>query len=196
MAPPYLCAGAISAASRGVVEAAAPAALIAPRRLPTPHLRASERQSPAVDLATIAATANQRLPAAKGAQEEAAALAVIEIATVLDAFVNPWTRSASGAIMPRQSCSGTVRARRRAKRLGSVGAAPGPMIDRTVAPAAQFCQRSSATQSASQITNPRVAPMGPQGLAPACPPRRRRANTPPSQPAKRSSIVQNAQRGG
>ena len=105
----YLLTGAISPASRGVVEAAAPAALIAARRLPTPHLAGVEATvAGAVDLAPIAMTADQRLPAAKGAQEKAAAVAVIEIAPALDAPVNPWTRSASGAIMPRQSCSGTV----------------------------------------------------------------------------------------
>ena len=105
----YICAGAISAASRGVVEATAPAALIAPRRLPTSHHASfGTTVSRAVDLAPIAATADQRLPAAKGAQEEATAIAVFKVATVLDALVNPWTRSASGAIMPRQSCSGTV----------------------------------------------------------------------------------------
>jgi hypothetical protein len=105
----YLSTGAISSASCGVVETAAPAALIAPRRLPTPHLAGFRTTvSGAVDLAPIATAADQRLPAAKGAQEEAAAVAVIEIAPALDAPVNPWTRSASGAIMPRQSCSGTV----------------------------------------------------------------------------------------
>ena len=105
----YLRTGAISPASRGVVEAAVPAALIAARRLSTPHFAGLEATIPgAVDLASIATAADQDLPAAKGAQEEAAAVAVIEIATALDAFVNPWTRSASGAIMPRQSCSGTV----------------------------------------------------------------------------------------
>jgi hypothetical protein len=105
----YLRTGAISAASRGVVEATAPATLVAPRRLPTPHLAGLKTAvSGAVDLAPIAATADQRLPAAKGAQEEATAIAVFKVATVLDALVNPWTRSASGAIMPRQSCSGTV----------------------------------------------------------------------------------------
>ena len=127
----YLLTGAISPAPRGVVEAAAPAALIAARHLPTPHLAGVEATaSGAVDLAPIAMTADQDLPAAKSAQEEAAAVVVIEVAPVLDAPGNPWTRSASGAIMPRQSCSGTVRARRRVKRSGSVGAAPGPMIDR------------------------------------------------------------------
>jgi len=42
------------------------------------------------------------------------------------------------------------------------------MIDRTVAPAARRCQRSSATEYDSQITNPRVAPMGPQGPPVPC----------------------------
>ena len=95
----YLLTGAISPAPRGVVEAAAPAALIAARHLPTPHLAGVEATaSGAVDLAPIAMTADQDLPAAKSAQEEAAAVVVIEVAPVLDAPGNPWTRSASGAI--------------------------------------------------------------------------------------------------
>jgi hypothetical protein len=163
----YLLTGAISPAPRGVVEAAAPAALIAARHLPTPHLAGVEATaSGAVDLAPIAMTADQDLPAAKSAQEEAAAVVVIEVAPVLDAPGNPWTRSASGAIMPRQSCSGTVRARRRVKRSGSVGAAPGPMIDRN-------CSARGAVLSALErypkrlpdSPNPRVDPMGPQGIS-------------------------------
>jgi hypothetical protein len=53
-------------------------------------------------------TANQRLPAAKRAQEETTAVAVIPIATALDGPVSAWTRPASGAMMFRQSCSGAV----------------------------------------------------------------------------------------
>ena len=105
----YLRTGAISPASRGVVEAAVPAALIAARRLSTPHFAGLEATIPgAVDLASIATAADQDLPAAKGAQEEAAAVAVIEIATALDGPVSAWTRSASGAMMFRQSCSGAM----------------------------------------------------------------------------------------
>jgi hypothetical protein len=105
----YLLTGAISPAPRGVVEAAVAAALIAARGLPTPHpARVDTTVSGAVDLAPVAVTADQDLPAAKGAEEEAAAGAFIEVAPALDAPVNPWTRSASGAIMPLQSCSGTV----------------------------------------------------------------------------------------
>ena len=105
----YLFAGAISPAPRGVFEAAAPAALIAARGLPTPHLAGVEAAaSGAVDLAPIATTANQDLPAAKGAEEEAAAAAVIEIAPALDAPVQPVDAIRVRRIMPRQSCSGTV----------------------------------------------------------------------------------------
>ena len=104
-----LFAGAISPAPRGVFEAAAPAALIAPRGLPTPHPAGVDAAtSSAVDLAPVATTANQDLLAAEDAEEEAAAAAVVEIATAPYATFNPWTRSASGAIMPLQSCSGTV----------------------------------------------------------------------------------------
>jgi hypothetical protein len=53
-------------------------------------------------------TANERLPAAKGAQEETTAVALILIATALDEPVSAWTRSAFGAMMFRQSCSGAV----------------------------------------------------------------------------------------
>jgi hypothetical protein len=120
----YLRTGAISPASRGVVEATVSAALIAPRRLPTPHLAGLKTAvSGAVDLTPIATTANQRLPAAKGAQEKATAIAVFKVAPALDALVNPWTRSASGAIIPRQSCSGTVLGRG-AELNGQVRSAP------------------------------------------------------------------------
>ena len=104
-----LLTGAIWPAPRGVLEAAAPAALIAARGLPTPHpARVDTTVSGAVDLAPVAVTADQHLPAAKGAEKEAAAGAVVEVASAPDAAFNPWTRSASGAIMPLQSCSGTV----------------------------------------------------------------------------------------
>lgn len=124
--------GAISPAPRGVFEAAAPAALIAPRGLPTPHPAGFDTAtSGAVDLAPVATTANQDLLAAEDAQEEAAAAAavVVEVATAPDATFNPWTRSASGAIMPQQSCSGTVWGAAPRSLPSSVGAAPGPMID-------------------------------------------------------------------
>jgi hypothetical protein len=49
-----------------MVEAAAPAALIAARRLSTPHLAGFRTTvSGAVDLAPIATAADQNLPAAK-----------------------------------------------------------------------------------------------------------------------------------
>ena len=125
-----LFAGAISPAPRGVFEAAAPAALIAPRGLPTPHPAGVDAAtSGAVDLAPVATTANQDLLAAEDAEEEAAAAAVVEIATAPEATFNPWTRSASGAIMPLQSCSGTVWGAAPRSLPSSVGAAPGPMID-------------------------------------------------------------------
>jgi len=125
-----LLAGAISPAPRGVPEAAAPAALIAALGLPAPHPAGVEAAaSGAVDLAPVATTANQDLPAAQGAQKEAAAAAVVEIATAPEATFNPWTRSASGAIMPLQSCSGTVWGAAPRSLPSSVGAAPGPMID-------------------------------------------------------------------
>jgi hypothetical protein len=125
-----LFAGAISPAPRGVFEAAAPAALIAPRDLPTPHPAGVDAAtSGAVDLAPVATTANQDLLAAEDAEEEAAAATVVEVATAPDATFNPWTRSASGAIMPLQSCSGTVWGAAPRSLPSSVGAAPGPMID-------------------------------------------------------------------
>ena len=125
-----LLAGAISPAPRGVPEAAAPAALIAARGHPTPHPAGVEAAaSGAVDLAPVATTANQDLLAAEGAEEEAAAAAVVEIATAPEATFNPWTRSASGAIMPLQSCSGTVWGAAPRSLPSSVGAAPGPTID-------------------------------------------------------------------
>ena len=105
----YLLTTAISAAARRVAQAATATALIAARRLPPPHLAGVEATiSSAVDLTPVAMTADQRLPAAKGAKEQAAAVAVIPIATALDAPVSAWTRSASGAMMSRQSCSGAV----------------------------------------------------------------------------------------
>jgi hypothetical protein len=105
----YLLTSAISPAPRGVVEAAVAAALIAARGLPTPHPACVDTTvSGAVDLASVAVTADQDLPAAKGAEKEATARAFIEVAPAIDAPVNPWTRSASGAIMPLQSCSGTL----------------------------------------------------------------------------------------
>ncbi len=126
-----LFAGAISPAPRGMFEAAAPAALIAPRGLPTPHPAGVDAAtSGAVDLAPVATTANQDLLAAEDAEEEAAAAAVVEIATAPYATFNPWTRSASGAMMPLQSCSGTVWGAAPRSLPSSAGAAPGPMIDR------------------------------------------------------------------
>ena len=120
-----LLAGAISPAPRGVPEAAAPAALIAALGLPAPHPAGVEAAaSGAVDLAPVATTANQDLPAAQGAQKEAAAAAVVEIATAPEATFNPWTRSASGAIMPLQSCSGTLWGAAPRSLPSSVGAAP------------------------------------------------------------------------
>ena len=95
--------------SRGVHEAPGPAALIAPARV-TLRLLANQRSTAcgAIDLAPVAVTADQDLSAAKGAEKEATAGAFIEVAPAIDAPVNPWTRSASGAIMPLQSCSGTL----------------------------------------------------------------------------------------
>ena len=145
-------------------EATAPAALIAARGLPTPHPAGVEAAvSRAVDLAPVATTANQDLPAAEGAEEEAAAAAVVEIATVPEAAF-PWTRSASGAMMPLQSCSGTVWGAAPRSLPSSAGAAPGPMID-------SDCSVSRAALSAPERRprlppeppDPRVDPMGPQG---------------------------------
>jgi len=95
-----LLAGAISPVPRGVPEAPAPAALIAARGLPTSHPAGVEAAAAgAVDLAPVATTANQDLLAAEGAEEEAAAAAVVGFAIAPEAAF-PWTRSASGAIMP------------------------------------------------------------------------------------------------
>ena len=125
-----LLPGAISPAPRGVPEAAAPTALIAARGLPPSHPPGVKAAvSGAVDLAPVATTANQDLLAAQGAQKEAAAAAVVEIATAPEATF-PWTRSASGAIMPLQSCSGTVWGAAPRSLPSSVGAAPVPTIDR------------------------------------------------------------------
>lgn len=160
-----LFAGAISPAPRGVFEAAAPAALIALRGLPTPHPAGVDAAtSSAVDLAPVATTANQDLLAAEDAEEEAAAAAVVGIATAPDATFNPWTRSASGAMMPLQSCSGTVWGAAPRSLPSSAGAAPGPMID-------SDCSVSRAALSALERRpklppdppDPRVDPMGPQG---------------------------------
>ena len=160
-----LSPGAISPAPRGVLEAAAPAALVAARGLLTSHPAGFDAAaSGAVDLAPIATTANQDLLAAEGAEEEAAAAAVVEIATAPEATFNPWTRSASGAMMPLQSCSGTVWGAAPRSLPSSVGAAPGPMID-------SDCSGSRAALSAlgrrpkllRQTPHPRVDPMGPQG---------------------------------
>ena len=165
-----LFAGAISPAPRGVFEAAAPAALIAPRGLPTPHPAGVDAaNSGAVDLAPVATTANQDLLTAEDAEEEAAAATVVEVATAPDATFNPWTRSASGAIMPLQSCSGTVWGAAPRSLPSSVGAAPGPMIDSN-------CSASGAALSAlerrpktlRQTPHPRVDPMGPQGPPVPC----------------------------
>ena len=61
-------------------EAAAPAALIAPRGLPTSHpAGVAAAVSRAIDLAPVATTANQDLLAAEGAEEEPAAAAVVEM---------------------------------------------------------------------------------------------------------------------
>ena len=92
------------------MKTAGAAALITARRLLPPHLaRGPAAISGAVDLPPVAMTANQRLPAAKRAQEETAAVAVIPIATALDCGpVSAWTRSAFGAMMFGQSCSGAV----------------------------------------------------------------------------------------
>ncbi len=101
--------GAISPAARGMVEAAGPAALIAPSGLAPPHLAGlAPTVCGAVDLAPIAAAADQHLLSAKGAEKEAAAGAVLKVATDRDVAITRWTRSASGANMPPQSCSGTV----------------------------------------------------------------------------------------
>jgi small neutral amino acid transporter SnatA (MarC family) len=91
------------------MKAAAAAALIPARCLPPSHLAGvAATVAGAVDLAPVAMAADQRLPAAKRAQEQTAAIAVLPIATPLDAPVSPWTRSAFGAMMMRQSCSGAV----------------------------------------------------------------------------------------
>ena len=64
-----------------MVEAAVAAALIAARGLPTPHPACVDTTvSGAVDLASVAVTADQDLPAAKGAEKEATARAFIEVA--------------------------------------------------------------------------------------------------------------------
>jgi hypothetical protein len=91
------------------MKTAIAAALITARRLPPPHLAGGAAAvSGAIDLPPVAMTANQRLPATKRTQEETAAVAVIPRATALDGPVSAWTRSASGAMMFRQSCSGAV----------------------------------------------------------------------------------------
>ena len=159
-----LFAGAISPAPRGVFEAAAPAALIAPRGLPTPHPAGVDAAtSGAVDLAPVATTANQDLLAAEDAEEEAAAAAVVEIATAPDATFNPWTRSASGAMMPLQSCSGTVWGAAPRSLPSSAGAAPGPMIDRDFSVSGAALSAIERRPKLSARPPPRVDPMGPQG---------------------------------
>ena len=159
-----LFAGAISPAPRGVFEAAAPAALIAPRGLPTPHPAGVDAAtSGAVDLAPVATTANQDLLAAEDAEEEAAAAAVVEIATAPDATFNPWTRSASGAMMPLQSCSGTVWGAAPRSLPSSAGAAPGPMIDRDFSVSRAALSAIERRPKRSARPPPRVDPMGPQG---------------------------------
>ena len=91
------------------MKTAGAAALITARRFPPPHLAGvAATVSGAVDLTPVTMTANQRLPAAKRAQEETTAVAVIPIATALDGPVSAWTRSAFGAMMFRQSCSGAM----------------------------------------------------------------------------------------
>ena len=81
-----LLPGAISPAPRGVPEAAAPTALIAARGLPPSHpAGVKAAASGAVDLAPVATTADHDLLAAEGAEEEAAAAAVVEIATAPEA---------------------------------------------------------------------------------------------------------------
>jgi hypothetical protein len=91
------------------MKTAIAAGLITARRFPPPHLAGvAATVSGAIDLTPVAMTANQRLPAAKRAQEETTAVAVIPIATALDGPVSAWTRSASGAVMFRQSCSGAM----------------------------------------------------------------------------------------
>ncbi len=159
-----LFAGAISPAPRGVFEAAAPAALIAPRGLPTPHPAGVDAAtSSAVDLAPVATTANQDLLAAEDAEEEAAAAAVVEIATAPYATFNPWTRSASGAMMPLQSCSGTVWGAAPRSLPSSAGAAPGPMIDRDFSVSGAALSAIERRPKLSARPPPRVDPMGPQG---------------------------------
>jgi hypothetical protein len=92
-----------------MIEAALTAALIAAGGLAPPHPAGLAATVPgAVDLAPVAMTADQHLLTAEGAQEEAGACVIAEVALALGASVNSWTRSASGAIMPLQSCSGTV----------------------------------------------------------------------------------------
>ena len=91
------------------MKTAIAAALITARRFPPPHLAGCVATvSGAIDLTPVAMTANQRLPAAKRAQEETTAVAVIPVATALDGPVSAWTRSAFGAMMLRQSRSGAV----------------------------------------------------------------------------------------
>lgn len=92
-----------------MVEATVAAALIALARLAPPYPAGAATTVPgAVDLAPVAMTADQHLLAAEDAQKETAVGAAVEVASAPDAAFNPWTRSASGAIMPLQSCSGTV----------------------------------------------------------------------------------------
>jgi len=92
-----------------MLEAAGAAALIAPRGVPPPapaRLEATARG--AVDLASVAATADQDLLTTEGTEEETAVCVAVQVASDHDVAANPWTRYASGAIMPLQSCSGTV----------------------------------------------------------------------------------------
>ena len=103
-----LLSGAISPAPRSVIEAPVAAALIAAPRLTTSRPAGLVATvSGAVDLAPVAVAADQDLLAAEGAEEEPAAGTVGDFPHVRDAAINPWTRSASGAIMPLQSCSRT-----------------------------------------------------------------------------------------
>ncbi len=164
--------GAISPAARGMVEAAGPAHLIAPSGLAPPHPAGlAPTVCGAVDLAPIAAAADQHLLSAKGAEKEAAAGAVLKVATDRDVAIS--RHHPVDAIRVRRQYAPAIVLRHGVGRGAelklpgsSVGAAPGLSIRWTLASPARRCQRPGAIlKNPPPDPHPRVDPMGPQATS-------------------------------
>ena len=108
--PAQNCVRAISAAAGRMGETAVPARLIPPGNIPTSLVTGNTGTSfSAINLAPVAASADQHLRPTTLAQKEASGIMLI----CSMAVVMTWTRSPVCAIITWHSCSARCRARRR-----------------------------------------------------------------------------------